>query len=213
MPDLPASPQNVEGFGYLLRLHEGVRAVEQQEVHIVGFQPAEAPLHRAEDVLLGKVVDAVVNGALGLDEHLFPHRRAHAHGLGKDLLRTAAAVNVRVVKEIDALVQRGPHQVLRRLGLQAADAHAAQGNLRSGNSPAQQNLFHAVLLNRLSGKYKIPADESGDFSCDAGRLKNNSTLPSYSDINPLLSRWVTAHIPRAPFVRPRPGGLHPAYGA
>lgn len=166
VPDLPAFPQNRKRFRHLLRLHQSIRSMEQQKVHIIGLQPSKAPVHRTEDVLLGKIVNAVMNGTLGLEHDLLPNGRAHPDGFGKNLLRTAPTVNIRMVKEGDPFIQRRAHQVFRRLRLQFGDPHTAQSNLRSGNLPTDQQLFHRFLPslpeNPNLQKIRTPAQGARD---------------------------------------------------
>ena len=58
VPDLPGRLQRVERCGDLLGLGQGIRAVEEEDVDIVGFQPAQARIDRVQDVFPAEIVAA-----------------------------------------------------------------------------------------------------------------------------------------------------------
>ena len=128
--------QLLEGLGHLFRLHEGVGPVEQQKVHVVGAQAPQAALHALQDVLLGEVVPIRADAALGLQDQLLPQAGLQGQGLAKAGFALSPAVDVRVVKKVDALFQGGVDVLQNGLGLHAVHAHAAHANGRAQHAAA-----------------------------------------------------------------------------
>ena len=138
--------QPVERFRHLVRLHQRVGAMEQQHVDIIGFQAPQAALHAFEDVFAGKIVVAGPDAAFGLDQDFFAHVRAHADRLGEHLLAASAAIDVGIVEKVDALLERSTDQCGSAGLVCCVQPETAEGNLRSGQHPADENLFHGEQL-------------------------------------------------------------------
>ncbi len=103
--DLATGFEDVKSFGNLLRFDEGVGAVKQEHVNVIGAQALEAAIHGFEDVLFGEVEAALADAAFGLEEHLFAQAGIHVERFGEFRFGLPAAVDIGVVKEVDAFVQ------------------------------------------------------------------------------------------------------------
>ena len=145
--DLAAAFQGVEGLGHLLRLHEGIRAVEQEHVQVIRVQPLQNAVHGGEDMRPGEIVHAGTDAAFGLEEHVLPPQAGTLHGGGKHLFASPRAVDIRVVKEIQTFchaVQKMPIQLLLR---KTRDAHTAHGNCGNGKPAGSKwNCFHSSSI-------------------------------------------------------------------
>ncbi len=131
MPDLAGRLQLIEGLGDLLRLDQCVGPVQQQDVQVFGTQPAQNPIDRGQDVLLGEVEgDVGPDADLGLQQNLFAHSRCHADGVSEDLLAPAFAVDVGMVEEVGAQLHGALDEPLRLRPVERIDTHAADRNDR-----------------------------------------------------------------------------------
>ena len=103
-PNLSLGFQRIESLCHLFRLHESVRTMKKQKIHILGVQPFQAAVHRFQDMLPGKIVaDARTDRAFRLDHHLFPEGRCQ--DLSKGCFRLSSCINIRVIEEIDAMAR------------------------------------------------------------------------------------------------------------
>ena len=124
-PNLSLGFQRIESLCHLFRLHESVRTMKKQKIHILGVQPFQAAVHRFQDMLPGKIVaDARTDRAFRLDHHLFPEGRCQ--DLSKGCFRLSSCINIRVIEEIDAVFQscvhNGPDLIV---GLSLGQTHTA----------------------------------------------------------------------------------------
>ena len=124
----PGGLQLVKGLPHLLRLHQSVGPVEQEQVQVVGAQAPQDAVYAVQDVLLGEVVHTGADAALALEHHLVPQAGLVLQHLAEGGLAVAAAVDVGVVEEGDAAVQRGADVGVQLFSAQLIDAHTAQGD-------------------------------------------------------------------------------------
>ena len=68
VPYLPFLEQLLKSFCHFLRLHQSIRAMQQQCIQIVRAQSAQNSIHRGNNMLLGKIIEAFANTAFGLQE-------------------------------------------------------------------------------------------------------------------------------------------------
>ena len=135
MADLALPLQLVEGGGHLLRLHQGVGAVDQQDVQVVGAQALQDAVCGGQDVLPGGIVEALPDAALGLQDQVLPAEGGVAlQRCAEVLLAGAAAVDVGVVEKVRAVVQRGVDEPAQGGAVQLAQPHTAHGY--GGHHPA-----------------------------------------------------------------------------
>ncbi len=120
--------QDIESLRHLLRLHQRVRAVQQQDVDVVRAKPLQAAVHGFQYMFLRKIVaDAGTDGTLGL----YHHAAAQFGGqnLPEPALRLSFCIDVRMVEEIDACLHGSLHQLLHGAS-QSGDPHASQADGR-----------------------------------------------------------------------------------
>ena len=121
--------QDVESLRHLLRLHQRVRAVQQQDVDVIGLKALQAAVHGLQYVFLGKVIaDAGADGALGLYHHMAAQFRGQY--LPEPALRLSPCVDVRMVEEIDARLHGSLHQLPQGLAVQACNSHTSKADGR-----------------------------------------------------------------------------------
>ena len=109
---------------------------KQQYVQIIGLQPLENAVHRLQNVFLGEIKrDALPDAALGLQNDRLAHSRAHVDGFRENLLAGAVAIDIRMIEEVGAQLQRRMHKTLRLRLIQAVDAHAADRHDRDPAGP------------------------------------------------------------------------------
>ena len=130
MEHLALGLQPIESLGHLLRLHQSIGPMEKQRVQIVGMQAAQAVIHRVKNMLLGKVKVAGADAAFALHPHLPPQGGILFQYPAEQLLRPAAAVNIRVIEIGHAAVQGGAHEGIRLPNIQLRQVHTAQGDGR-----------------------------------------------------------------------------------
>ena len=124
-----------KGFGHLLRLHQGIGPVQDQELHLLSPQALQAVFDRGQDMLPGKIVLSGPDAALGLDHHFLPERRVLPEDIAEQLLTAAvAAVDVRMLKKADACIQVRADQRVQFALAQPVDAHTALGDPGNGDT-------------------------------------------------------------------------------
>ena len=127
--------QAAKGRCHFRRLHQCIRAVQQQHIQIVSAQALEAAIHRRQNVRLAEIKLALANAALALQHHLVaPPTQAFYSG-GKHRFAFARTIHIRMVKEGDARIQCAAQQLVQRGRLQRMNAHAAQRDLRNRQHP------------------------------------------------------------------------------
>ena len=160
MAHFAARVQSVEGRRHLVWLDQRIGPMQKQDVQIVGLQAFEAALHRGDDVVAPEVVaPGRVGGrvapkadtALGLNCDLVAQVRRLDQELRKHLFRFARAVDVGMIEEVDALIQRQTHgrhrPAARGVGDRLAPApgiaerHAAENDAGDGQGHAGQGYF------------------------------------------------------------------------
>ena len=152
LEDLACSVQLVKGLGYLIRLHQHVRAMQQKRFDVFRLEALETRIDRLDDVVLREVkvgpTLGKANGALSLQEDLVTQTRVGGKGLAEQLLAVTATIDVRGVHHVDALVKAGLNQ-LGHLGRRHLRyAHCSQhdlGNLRLVHAKRNVTHRHALL--------------------------------------------------------------------
>jgi hypothetical protein len=86
--------------GTLFRVNAG------EHVHIIGPQPLQTAIHGIQNMFFGKVETILANANFGLQDHLLPQAGVHIQRFGKFLLRFSTPVNIGMIKEVNAFVQR-----------------------------------------------------------------------------------------------------------
>jgi len=166
--DLARIAQQPEGLGDLVGLHQRIGAMQQQDVQALGPQPFQAGLDRLDDVAAGQVVALGAVGigetdaALALQHDALAQRGLTLEQRAEDRFGLAEGVDVGVIEQGDADVQRG---LDARLGVvdvglgpgalipAAAQAHAAVGEAAG---------HREVLLQRKGGAHGA---HRGDLRC------------------------------------------------
>ena len=141
--------QLVEGQGDVLRLDQGVRAVEQQDVEVVGPECRERLIHRSQDVLAREVEVAVADAHLRLDDHLIALGRRNGARVAEAALAAVGliAVDVGVVEHRDAFVAGGADEGADLLVVERRDAHEAEDDVRRGDvGPGEGEGLHVFHL-------------------------------------------------------------------
>ena len=144
MPHLPAALQLVKNLSDLLRLHQRIRPVQQQAVDMIRAQPCQNTVHRPLNILSGEIIEPVMDRAFRLDEHLLAKSRLVRQYFAEDLLALPAPVNIRMVKEIDPLIQRRMHQRVRIAGAHPGDPHTADADARDLHIIIQIQILHLI---------------------------------------------------------------------
>lgn len=96
-----------DGLGDLFRFHERVRPVEQQQVQMVGMEALEDSVRCLQDIFLREIEITAPDRAFALQQDFVPDGFIHADGFGEQLFAAPAAVDIGVVKEVDAPVHGG----------------------------------------------------------------------------------------------------------
>ena len=121
--------QLVKGFGDLLRLHQRVGAVQKQHVEIFGAEPLQNAVNGADDVVIGQVVhNSRHNAALGLQNDLVARNTNFPQAFAEQPLALSPAVDVGMVKKVDAERNAVPQIFGDIPALQLRQPHAAQAD-------------------------------------------------------------------------------------
>ena len=118
--------------------------MQQQNIQMVGAQPAQAGLGRFQKILFGKVVaHPRPDAAFALQHHALPQARLDRKQAAEGFLAGALAVNVGVVEKVHAQLQGIVNVALQLGGGERCDAHAAQRHGRNAQAAAAQvKIFH-----------------------------------------------------------------------
>ena len=143
--------QLVEGACHLFRLDEGIGAVQEEDVDVVGVERSQRPIDGLDDVFVGEVeIRPVLHDAgLRLQHDLVPLRGGQLQGFGEPGLaavRRPVPIDVGVVEEGDAGRQRRVEQrshLLVRLLLDAHHPGDDSGNDQVGAGHGER--LHGVL--------------------------------------------------------------------
>jgi hypothetical protein len=124
----------VECSRNLVRLDEGIRAVQQQDVDVVGLQGAQGPVDRADQMFIREVeVRSLLHDAgLGLDGDLLAFGGAELHRVGEAPLAAMqlGPVHIGVIEEVDAGVARRSDQLAHGLIIKLRDPHEPEHDVR-----------------------------------------------------------------------------------
>ena len=77
---------------------------------MIGLQALQAAVHGFQNMFFRKIEGARPDAAFALQYHLFAQAGSHAQGFGELCFRLPAAVNIGVIKKIDASIQGGMDQ-------------------------------------------------------------------------------------------------------
>ena len=148
MAHLAGGLERVEGFRDFFRLHQRVGPVQEQHVEVVGVQALQNAVDGLENVLFREIVHlAGHDAAFRLENQLVAGDAALADEIGEDLLRAAARVDVGVVEEVEAEVERGAEVFRSLLPVRVRKAHAAEcehGHVHAGF--AEFDRFHSNTI-------------------------------------------------------------------
>jgi hypothetical protein len=140
LPDLAFRHQLPDGGSHLRRVGQGVRAVQQEDVHVVRPQPLQAFVDPLQDGFAAEIVMGLQaafiqpDPALGLQPDPVPESGRGGQHLAEHGFGLAAAVDVRMVEQCNPGIKGGldggsglVHMLtaMRFVGPAAAQAHAA----------------------------------------------------------------------------------------
>ncbi|MNC61559.1 hypothetical protein D3C75_1115080 [compost metagenome] len=117
--------QVIEGLCNFLRLHQGIRTVQQEHIHIVSLQAFQAVLYGCDNVLLGEVKKALADAAFGLNHQLIAHAWAAGYHLTKHFFSLAGGIDVRMVKKINTCFQSTMNMNISFFDRQFGNPHTA----------------------------------------------------------------------------------------
>ena len=136
--------QLVKGFCHFFRFHEQIGTVKEQIIQTVCLQAAQTGFYAADDMRFGKVIAGKctgANAAFALENKFIPHAGYLVQGFPENGFTGAAAVNIRVIPEVDTGFQLFFYEVLQRFCIQIADAHTSLDDGRNV-AIADGDLFH-----------------------------------------------------------------------
>ena len=136
--------QLVKGFCHFFRFYEQIGTVKEQIIQTVCLQAAQTGFYAADDMRFGKVIAGKctgANAAFALENKFIPHAGYLVQGFPENGFTGAAAVNIRVIPEVDTGFQLFFYEVLQRFCIQIADAHTSLDDGRNV-AIADGDLFH-----------------------------------------------------------------------
>ena len=101
-------------------------------------------------MLFWKIKEALSNATLGLDDQFLPVKAQLFRSLGKADFRLTAAINIGMVKKVDAFFQSGLYDPDCIWWIQGRHPHAAKTDARDRQVTASKNLFHTNSSSFLS---------------------------------------------------------------
>ena len=126
MPHLSRRLQQIKSLRHLLRLHKGIRPVQEQNVQIFCLKTLQNPIHRFQDMFFGAVIHhAGHNAAFGLENNPVPQCRVLMQVFPEHLLTFSRPVDIGMVKKYGAHIHSLCNIVIRFLLLQIPHAHTA----------------------------------------------------------------------------------------
>jgi hypothetical protein len=168
-PHLAFRHQLPDGGCHLRRFHQGIRPVQQEDVHVVGTEPLEAAVHPLNNGVRAQVVvdfqPAFVqpDAALGLQLDALPQPAGTGKHFPEDSFGFSVPVDVSMVEQGHPDVQRGLDcrcggldvgDFMRLGGPVAAQAHASVKQPAVGCC----SLFsHGITLSLVAGRAQRPA--------------------------------------------------------
>src|SRR5262249_18469025 len=114
-----ARVQIIKSSRDFFRLNKRVRPMQQEYVEMIRVQSPEAAFDRINKVSIAEVIAARIsrtrislhtNPALRLNKYLISQRGQLAHRIAKDLFGVPSRIDVRVIKQRDALFASGRDQ-------------------------------------------------------------------------------------------------------
>ena len=118
--------------------------MKKQIIQTVCLQAVQTGFYTADDMFFGKVIAGKCAGAnttFALQNEFVPHAGHLVQGFPENGFTGAAAVNIRVIPEVDAGFQLFFYEVLQGFCIQTADAHTSLDDGRNF-AIADGDLFH-----------------------------------------------------------------------
>ena len=141
-----------EGLGDLFGLHQGVGAVEEKTVNVVGVEAGENFVDGLENIFFAEVEKAISDATFALEDDLVSLDSEALCGGGEDLFALATAVDVGVVEEVNSFVEGGFDEVVEVGRCHSADSHAAEGHFGGFDvGSADLNSLHGVYATCFLG--------------------------------------------------------------
>jgi len=148
--------QAVKCLCHFLRLNQGIRPVQQQDVEIVCFQPFQAAVHRSKDMFPGKIEFTFADAAFGLQDHRLAYRAVHVDGSGELAFARPTTIDIGMVKKMGTGLQGSPDKRRGGFLFQAVDPHAADRNSRHSQATfSELNGFHGETSSQSTASLTI----------------------------------------------------------
>ena len=116
---------------------------------MIGMKTFQYSFHCLHDVGIGKIKVSFADPALGLDEHPVTQAWIFFEDLTEELLTMSAAVDVGMVKEVDAQIQNAADEGVGLFRCKTGNAHAASRHRRN-ILILIFDVFHIVLLKVIA---------------------------------------------------------------
>ena len=114
---------------------------------MIGVQLAQAVFGAGNDVLIGRVIETGANAAFALHNHAVAQAGIGGQHFAKAHFGLMVAVEIRMVEEIHAALQRGHDQRFQAAHVHIGNAHAAHGGAGNGKAGGGFIAFHKRILH------------------------------------------------------------------